>query len=227
MALSEDALVTLADLRKQGGTDLDDATLESLIEVASFEVVAYLKRPILYAEATDMPDLDVTPNSRVRQSWGTQNLWLRRYPVHDVTSVHVNGAAQEVATVTPADLPISSQGEKVWRPPEWDVAGKLVRFNGWPYGAVSVVYAGGYKGPNQVDIPEGVAELPPDIAQAVILTTFKIASVPMRDGELDLLMERTVGGWEQRWSSGFNSRADLIPSAAKMLIRKYRRRWFS
>ena len=45
--------------------------------------------------------------------------------------------------------------------------------------------------------------------------------------DLDLLMERTVGGWEQRWSSGFNSRADLIPSAAKMLIRKYRRRWFS
>lgn len=219
--LSTQALATLQQVKDHGAAG-GDTLLESLIEVASEAVQDYLLRPLLYAEEVEYPALDGDCRGTAIIEGA---LYLRRYPIVSVTEVTVGGDAQVLADVTPAGLPIATQASTVWLSPRWLAAGKLVRFAGWPAGSVVVTYAGGYGGPNQAGLPGGVTPLPLVISQATVLTALRLASVAARGGDLDLVAEVTAGGWEQRWGSGSSSRASLLPEAAKMLLRKYRRAW--
>lgn len=220
-------LVLLSELKEQGGVGLSDDLLCRLINVASEAVACYLKRPFLYvANDEEFPDVEGDPCKRNLQTC-RRSLYLRRYPVTAVASVTIAGVAQNVATVTAADLPIATQPQSVWRTPKWDQAGKLLRISGWPLGRVAVTYSGGYWGPNMGTNPGGIPDLPRAIVQATILTTLRLTGPASKDGDLDLVMEETVGGWIQKWGQGSTSMAALVPMSARQLLMKYRRRWFS
>lgn len=228
MAQTVNALATLGEVQAQGGGDTPDATMESLIEVASQMVTDYLLRSgaLLYEPSVlEMPDM-VIGSGRNLQALG-ESLYLRRYPISDVDSVTVAGEAATVKTVEASDLPLANTPTKVFRTPDWDKKGRLVRTGGWPYGSVAVVYSAGYWGPNQDGTqPEGVPSLPEPIKQAVILTTLRLANIVDRDGNLDLVSETTAGGWSQTWGSGSTSRSALIPEAARISLYPYKRKGF-
>lgn len=227
MAQSCHALALLADLKVQGGGDLADSALEKLIDIASELIEDYLGRSgrlLFEMDVLEMPDLGAYASSRNLQAVNF-DLYLRRPPIYSVGSLYVSGVVQTVKVVEADDLPLTQSPSTVFRTGEWDERGSLFRYGGWPVGVVAVTYSGGFKGPLQCEVPDDVKELPGPITEATILTALRLAGIVSRDGDLDLVSETTVGGWEQKWGGGSTSRAGLIPDSAKLALSRYRKRW--
>jgi len=194
VALADNALTTLADLKTQLGISgaTEDNELTRIINVASQTLENQIGRK-LYYEASISEDLG---------GYGTPQLALSRTPLVSITSVTFDST-----TVPAADYETYSlDAGLIYRPGGWSwttpTLGNITSdpFPGYERKLYTVVYDGGWVTPQQVGVPTPVRTLPYDLEEAALRIASGIYRMRGRDPSIN--SERLMS-----WNVSYNASA--------------------
>lgn len=229
MALSPTALTTVAAVEVASTTAWVDARVEQVINAVSAAVERYCGRNFGYRALT-------TDNPEYYRGTGRVDLFVRRWPIIEMTRVRISGTA-----VTDYELTDDMMAE-----------GRIFRLSGWPivaggYGdltqdrdlsqqsePIDLVYAGGYILPQWGGVQDADhnpdnedRNLPYDLEEAVIRACNEVLSRPMAG----LTAETTPGGWRREWGKTSSGNATqsvgMFSAEVRAMLDPYRSRWFA
>lgn len=228
MALTEKALVTLAQAQAIVGTGIASGRVENAIEAVSEMIADYTGRVLEYGAAV----VDFLPGN------GQRELRLKRMGVLSVASVSLSGDTLTVADITTLDDTGDMDSNTVYTSTEWLAQGVLYREGGWPIAGgswgdlthqrnispeirglnIKVTYAGGYKTPEQA----GGSTVPFTLQEAVLREVSQRLTQPVGG----LVAEKTPGGWSQSWKSPSGGSANYLMPDTQAALRAYVREHF-